>query len=110
MNKKELVMLQNKLGADTAIGKHLGVSRQWIHILRKRFNIPRTQSKLHSERNAHIFSLRNDGASVEFISDCHNISTQRTYAILSKSQVLMKHKLNNERIHINGYEHSKFCT
>ncbi len=39
-SKKELLKLQKKFKTDAAIGKNFGITRQYVQILRKRYDIP----------------------------------------------------------------------
>jgi Mor family transcriptional regulator len=57
INKRQLFILQNVYKTDIEIAKYLGVTRQYIHLLRKKFNVPIFKStKIKDDRNKLIYS------------------------------------------------------
>lgn len=60
ISKAELIRLQKKLGTDAAIGGKFGITRQAVHIMRKKYGIP---SRLpdYAGRNAEIVAFHKKG-------------------------------------------------
>jgi len=81
-SKSELVKLQKTLGTDEAIAKHFKVTRQAVHQLRKKYEIPSLIAK-NPERNEKIIALYNSGKTGTEIAEKMEISISQAYRIIT---------------------------
>jgi hypothetical protein len=81
VSKNELIKLQKTLQTDEAIGKKFGVTRQAIHQLRRKYEIPAILGK-NDDRNAKIVSMQKKGISVIGLAKKMELSVSQTYRIL----------------------------
>ena len=82
VSKAELIRLQKTLKTDAAIGNKFGITRQAIHLLRKKYGIPSLRVKNY-ERNEKIIALYNKGVSGMEIAKKTDLSVAQTYRIIS---------------------------
>lgn len=85
MTKVELTKLQKQLITDNAIGEKLGVTRQRVNQLRKKFDIPAIMNK-NKVRNEKIISLRKKGLAIKEIAEKLSLSIYNVYFILRNSK------------------------
>jgi DNA invertase Pin-like site-specific DNA recombinase len=82
LRKAELIKLHKKLGTDEAIGKKVGVTRQAIFWLRKKYDIESTYAD-NPERNAKIVALYKKGTSGIALAKKFELSVPQTYRIIN---------------------------
>jgi len=80
LSKEELLELQKAFFSDAKIARELEVSRQYVGLLRKKYNIssPRSNIKSRNKRVAFEFACKN---SVHRISKKFGLSTSHLYKI-----------------------------
>jgi Mor family transcriptional regulator len=81
LSKAELIKLHKKLGTDEAIGKKVGVTRQAIFWLRKKYGIESTYAD-NPERNAKIVALYQKGTVGTALAKKFGLSVSQTYRII----------------------------
>ena len=81
ITKSQLIKLQKKLHTDARIGEEFGITRQAVHQLRKKFDIP-SRTANNPQRNDDMVSMRNSGKSVEAIARKFKLSIPQSYRIL----------------------------
>ena len=84
-SREELLDAQKRLKTDEKIGAEFGVTRQAIHQLRAKFNVPTMWDK-HSERNGKIMKLYDSGITGTKIAKDFGLSIAQTYRIIQKCQ------------------------
>jgi predicted DNA-binding protein YlxM (UPF0122 family) len=84
IGKNQLIQLQKVYRTDHAIARLYGMSRQAIHQLRNRYDIPPVSEK-HKQRNEQIVSLYREGVSVQKISKRFTLSAMHVYRIIKKT-------------------------
>ena len=80
-SKKIILKLQREFVTDVKIGKHLGVTRQAIQLVRKRFGVPAVIPN-NRARNKEIHRLFKKGESVKDIADGFDLSVPQTYRLV----------------------------
>jgi len=83
LTKKELQRLVESDNTDQAIGDAYIVTRQAIHQLRKKWDIPARKSK-NPARNEKMRAMRGRGVSGTKIAEKFGLATSHTYRILAK--------------------------
>lgn len=91
VTKKKLEQLQKRLKTDEAIGDSLGVTRQAIHQLRKKYGIDSRTSEI-PERNAKIIAAYEKGVAVAELVKMFAISISQLYRILQKVKKRVKRR------------------
>ena len=81
ITKTQLVRLQKKLHTDARIGEEFGITRQAVHQLRKKFDIP-SRTANNPMRNNEMVAMRDSGKTVEVIARKFKLSIPQTYRIL----------------------------
>jgi|WetSurMetagenome_2_1015567.scaffolds.fasta_scaffold00022_84 biotin operon repressor len=81
INKVQLIHLQKKLGTDEAIGAKLGVTRQAVQQMRKRFGIVSRWAS-NPQRNKKIRALSKAGKSGAEIARKFGLSKSRVYRVI----------------------------
>lgn len=81
-SKAELVKLQKTLGTDEAIAKKFKVTRQAVHQLRNKYEIPSLIAK-NPERNAKIVALYKAGKTGTEIAEKMELSVSQAYRIIT---------------------------
>jgi DNA invertase Pin-like site-specific DNA recombinase len=85
ISKAQLEKLQKKYKTDDAIGKLFGITRQAVHQLRTKFEIPPVADK-HKERDEEILKAYNAGASGTALAKKYDLSISQTYRIINESK------------------------
>ncbi|MFW5784869.1 MAG: helix-turn-helix domain-containing protein [Chitinispirillaceae bacterium] len=83
ISKSQLEKLQKKHQTDDAIGKLFGITRQAVHQLRQKYDIPAVQDKNES-RNLDIIRLYNEGVTGTKIARRFNLSISQTYRVINE--------------------------
>jgi DNA-binding NarL/FixJ family response regulator len=81
ISKTQLIKLQKKYITDQAIGKIFKISRQAVHQLRTKYDIPPILGK-HSSRNTEIIKAFEKGLACAKIAQKFKISVSQTYRII----------------------------
>lgn len=81
VTEKKLLQLQKKFKTDAAIGETLGVTRQAVHQLRKKYGISSRTSEIPA-RNKKIVKLYEDGVAVAELIRMFALSLSQLYRIL----------------------------
>ncbi len=81
IGKEQLQQLQKRYGTDQAIGKRLGMSRQSVHKLRKKYDIPAAKNH-NNKRNREIIHLFNTGISPVLLAVRFSLSLTQIYRII----------------------------
>jgi DNA invertase Pin-like site-specific DNA recombinase len=81
ISKSELIKLQKSLITDEAIGKKFKITRQAVHQLRNKYEIPAILGK-NDDRNEKILSMQKNGISVTGIAKKMGLSVSQTYRLL----------------------------
>ena len=81
ITKSQLIRLQKKYHTDARIGEEFDITRQAVHQLRKKFNIP-SRTAGNPQRNNDMVTMRKAGKSVEAIARKFKLSIPQTYRIL----------------------------
>lgn len=82
IGKEQLIQLQKRYGSDQAIGNRLGVSRQAIYKLRKKYEIGATTDR-HEKRNREIKHLHSTGIAPIQLAVRFSLSVTQIYRILN---------------------------
>ena len=85
INKVKLVHLQKQLGTDEAIGSKLGVTRQAVQQMRKRFGIESRWAS-NPQRNKKIRTMSKAGKSGAEIARKFGLSKSRVYRVIEMSK------------------------
>ena len=91
VTKPELINLQKALKTDEEIGKKLGVTRQAIHQLRKKYGIDSRYTE-NPDRNKKILALRKSGTPVIEIAEKLGLTDAWVYQVINKNQENKKSK------------------
>ena len=86
IGKNQLIKLQKKYKTDEAIGKLYGISRQAVHQLRIKYDVPIIEDK-YNERNEEIVRLYRDGMAGTKIARKLKMSVSQTYRILNSAGI-----------------------
>ena len=81
ISKSQLIKLQKKYITDHAIGKLFKISRQAVHQLRTKYDIPPILEK-HAARNAEIVKAFKKGMPCIKIAQKFKISVSQAYRII----------------------------
>lgn len=81
VGKNQLVKLQKKFKTDNAVAKLYGMSRQAVHRLRNKYEIPTVDDK-HIARNTEIVKSHQTGVSVLKLAKKFKLSVTQTYRIV----------------------------
>jgi len=81
ISKSQLIKLQGKYITDQAIGKLFSITRQAVHQLRNKYDIPAIDEK-HGARNADIVKAFNKGMPAAKIAQKFKISVSQTYRVI----------------------------
>lgn len=84
MTRKKLLRLLKKYDNDPGVAKVLGVTRQAVYQLRKKYAIPSSRYG-NDERNASICEMYSRGVSVPEIRKQTHLSIPHIYRILQNS-------------------------
>ncbi len=85
LSKSQLEKLQKKYKTDDAIGKLFGITRQAVHQLRTKYEIPPILDK-NKERDAEIVKNYSNGVPGTTLAKKHNLSISQTYRIINESK------------------------
>jgi hypothetical protein len=85
LSKSQLEKLQKKYKTDDAIGKLFGITRQAVHQLRTKYEIPPILDK-NKERDAEIVKNYNNGVPGTTLAKKHELSISQTYRIINESK------------------------
>ena len=91
VTKPELINLQKALKTDEEIGKKLGVTRQAIHQLRKKYGIDSRYTE-NPDRNKKIIALHKSGMPATEIAIKMGLSPQRVFTLISENKAKKKPK------------------
>lgn len=91
ISKSEFIKLHKKLKTDPVIGKKFGVSRQWIHQIRKKYGIKSSFAD-NPKRNTRIISLYKKGTTVNALAKKFELSLAQAYRVINKAGALKKKK------------------
>lgn len=80
ISKSQLIKLQTKYITDQAIGKLFGITRQAVHQLRNKYDIPAVEEK-NSSRNSDMVKSFNKGMPAVKIAQKFKISVSQAYRI-----------------------------
>lgn len=86
-SEEELIKLQKKYTTDAAIGELVGISRQAVQQLRKKYGIE-ARTVDTQPRNEQIIQLHSQGKSVNIIAKKYDLSIQQIYKIIRVSKSL----------------------
>jgi Mor family transcriptional regulator len=89
INKNELIRLKKTLVTDAAIGEKIGVTRQTIHALRKKYGIKSNYAD-NPDRNVKIVAAYKTGVLGPVLAKKHDLSTTQIYRILYRDNALKK--------------------
>jgi DNA invertase Pin-like site-specific DNA recombinase len=81
ISKSQLIKLQKKYTTDHAIGKLFGITRQAVHQLRNKYDIPPIKEK-NASRNSELVKAFNKGLSAVKIAQKFKISVSQSYRII----------------------------
>jgi hypothetical protein len=81
ISSSQLLKLQKKYRTDASIGKLFGISRQAVHQLRNKYNIPPIQDK-YAKRNREILDAYSKGAACTKIARTHKLTVSQVYRII----------------------------
>ncbi|MBD3422172.1 MAG: helix-turn-helix domain-containing protein [Chitinivibrionales bacterium] len=96
INKTELRRLQKKGVSDPKIAEIFGVTRQAIHQLRKKFDIPSRYEK-NDDRNEQIYKLYESGTPAAKLAKKFKLSVSQTFRIISKATGGSKKKATRKK-------------
>ena len=85
ISKNVLIKLQKTLITDEAIGKKFKITRQAVHQLRQKYEIPAILGK-NDERDAKMLSMHKKGISVTEIAKKMGLSVSQTYRVLRNAE------------------------
>ncbi|MBD3242408.1 MAG: histone [Chitinivibrionales bacterium] len=85
LSKEKLIKLQKRLKRDAAIGAEVGITRQAVHQLRKKYGIPSVIEN-NPQRDKEIIKQYKQGTPVADIAKAHDLSISYTYRIISESK------------------------
>jgi hypothetical protein len=83
ISKNQLLKLQKKYKTDEAIGKLFGISRQAVHQIRLKYDIPPVPD-IHKERNDNIRQLYANGVAGVKLAKKFKLSLSQIYRIVRK--------------------------
>ena len=83
IKREQLLRLQNKYKTDAAIGTIFGITRQAVHQLRMKHNVPSVAER-NMERNRKIKEMFNKGISSAKLAAKNGISISQVYRILNE--------------------------
>ena len=83
ITEPQLLRLQKTLKTDAAIGKKFGITRQAVHLWRRKFRVPCIPDK-NKKRNDRIKALHRKGLSAAKIGKKVGLSFGQVYKILWK--------------------------
>lgn len=92
-SKEQLQQLQKRYGTDQAIASRLGVTRQAIFKLRKKYELPAIQNR-NEKRNREIIHLHSSGITALQLAVKYSLSVAQVYRILGKSESAI-HSITN---------------
>jgi DNA-directed RNA polymerase specialized sigma subunit len=87
ISKKQLLRLQGRYKTDAAVGRMLGITRQAVYQIRKKYGIAPLKDK-HGERNREIVQLYHNGLSGIEIAKRLHVSITQTYRILRRENLI----------------------
>lgn len=85
ITKTQLVRLQKKLKTDAAIGREFGITRQAVHQMRRKYNIPSNLIQ-NPDRNEKIYNEYKEGVLVTKLIKKYKISVSQTYRIINNAK------------------------
>lgn len=97
INKDELVKLRRRLHSDVCIANELGITRQAVYRLRKRYGI-RSSRRGIPDRNLRIIESRLAGKSVAAIARRFHLSPPMIYRILKENDIKKPPKENKNPV------------
>jgi DNA invertase Pin-like site-specific DNA recombinase len=83
ISKGQLEKLQKKYKTDDAIGRLFGITRQAVHQLRTKYEVPPIDDK-YDERNVDILKQYDEGTAGTKIAKKYNLSISQTYRIINE--------------------------
>lgn len=86
LSKTQLEKLQKKYKTDDAIGKLFGITRQAVHQLRTKYEIPPILDK-NKERDEEIVKNYRNGVPGTTLAKKHKLSISQTYRIINESKL-----------------------
>jgi DNA invertase Pin-like site-specific DNA recombinase len=91
MTRDKLLKLAAQLKTDAMIGRRLGVTRQRVQQMRKKYGIP-SRFAGNAERNREIISLFKQGTSLEALAYKFDLAVMTIYAITQEARQAKKRK------------------
>ena len=85
LSKTELLKLQKTLKTDAAIGRKLGIPRQYIHKIRTGYGIASSYAG-NAERNEKIIALYKEGMTGTAIAEKVGLGSPMVYTIINKGR------------------------
>lgn len=85
LTKAELIKLQKEYSTDEAIGKTIGITRQAIHQLRKKYGIDSVAAKT-PERNEKIVEMHSSGKTGTAIAEKLGMSISQVYRVINSKK------------------------
>lgn len=97
INKEELVKLRKRLHSDVCIARELGITKQAVYRLRKKYEITSSRSRI-PKRNQKIIESRLAGKSVAAIARKFRLSPPMVYRILTENNIKKPPKKNKDPV------------
>jgi peroxiredoxin len=91
ISKSQLEKLQKKYKTDDAIGKLFGITRQAVHQLRTKYEIPPMLEK-NKDRDDEIAEQYNSGVPGTTLAKKYKLSISQTYRIINESKGIVAKK------------------
>ena len=86
----DLLKLQKTLKTDAAIGAKLGVTRQYVHDMRKLYGIPSSRGDV-TARNNKIIAMYKSGMTAARVTKKLDVSLRLVYKVVSLAGVKKNH-------------------
>jgi glycerol-3-phosphate cytidylyltransferase len=83
IGREQLIQLQKRYGTDLAIAKRVGITRQAVYKLRKKYSIPASDNTHKKKRDSDIRHLYSTGVKPIKLAIKFNLSLTQIYRILS---------------------------
>jgi DNA-directed RNA polymerase specialized sigma subunit len=85
LSSKEIIQLQKTGLTDAEIGNHVGITRQAVHQLRKKYGISADQKRNDKRDKSIVSAYKKKGQlKVTEIAHLHDLSPSQAYRIIAK--------------------------